>query len=247
MCKGFVKIPRRLFETRWWNQKRIYSESDAIIDLYQSADKKNMVSGSRRSYADRWLWDDTRVHRFFTRLQKDGYIKVEKTIRGTVIEILDFGTGAPPSAPPTAPPTAPPSAPPRAYKNDIIISCLSKNNKNNPPLPPKGYESILFDFVDERFLDILFEWLEFKNDRRERYKNERSLKLLYKKLLDLSDADPIKARKVVEQSMANNWSGLFELKENKKQSYENSRRNNGAEQTVAAATEAIAELLADNR
>ena len=84
-----------------------------------------------------------------------------------------------------------------------------------PPYnPPKGYEQISFDFVDEGFWDILFDWLEFKNNKRQRYKDEKSLKLLYGKLIKLSDGNPEKARRIVEESMANNWSGLFELKDN---------------------------------
>ena len=81
-----------------------------------------------------------------------------------------------------------------------------------PPYnPPKGYEQISFDFVKKDFLDILFEWLEFKNNKRQRYKDEKSLKLLYGLLIEYSDGNPEKARRIVEKSMANNWSGLFEL------------------------------------
>ena len=72
MCKGFVRLPRRLFETKWWNQKRIYSESDAIIDIYQSAGKSNTFSTSVRALADRWLWENTKVLRFLTKLTKEG-------------------------------------------------------------------------------------------------------------------------------------------------------------------------------
>jgi hypothetical protein len=137
MCKGFVKIPRRIFETKWWHQKRIFSESDAIIDLYQSVDRKNMMTTSRRTLADRWLWDDKRVHRFLSRLEKDGYLSVTKSMSGTVIKILDYGTSAPPSAPPSAPaknkerPTKPPMD-----KGDSEDECPTPNEQSAPPSAP---------------------------------------------------------------------------------------------------------------
>ena len=152
--KGFIKIPKRLFDTKWWNRKRVYSESDAFIYLYYRADCEKELSVSRRSLANEWIWDDTRVMRFLYRLEKDGYLTVEKSISGTTIKILDSGASAPQPAPPTAPPIAPPkvanteglndvgappSAPPsapqpaplsHAYKNDnIIISCLNEDYK----------------------------------------------------------------------------------------------------------------------
>ena len=67
-------------------------------------------------------------------------------------------------------------------------------------------------FVDEDFKDAFREWLEYKRERRENYKSAKSLKMCYNHLLELSDNNPQKARCIVEQSIANNYSGLFELK-----------------------------------
>lgn len=55
-------------------------------------------------------------------------------------------------------------------------------------------------------------WLEYKKDRRESYKNLNSLKALYNKLLKLSNNDPDIAKKIIDESMSNNWAGLFPLK-----------------------------------
>jgi len=54
-------------------------------------------------------------------------------------------------------------------------------------------------------------WLDYKKKRKESYKDITSTTLAYKKLLRLSEHDPKKAVKIVENSMANNWAGLFEL------------------------------------
>lgn len=69
-------------------------------------------------------------------------------------------------------------------------------------------------FVSDDFTDVFETWLKYKQERRESYKSKKSLQACYKKLLTLSGNDPDIARNVVEQSMANNWSGLFELTRN---------------------------------
>lgn len=75
------------------------------------------------------------------------------------------------------------------------------------------------DFVADEFREIFNTWLEYKRQRGEIYKSEKSLKSCYKRLLKLCYNDPNIAILVVEQSMANNWAGLFELEK---------QRNNGS-------------------
>ena len=72
--------------------------------------------------------------------------------------------------------------------------------------PPK------LDFVEEDFKEVFQTWLDYKKERQESYKSEKSLKICYNKLLSLSENNPEKATLIVEQSIANNWQGLFELK-----------------------------------
>jgi hypothetical protein len=66
--------------------------------------------------------------------------------------------------------------------------------------------------VDEKFLSIFLTFLRYKRKRGESYKDKNSTALAYKNLLKYSNSDPLKAIEVVEQTMANNYSGLFELK-----------------------------------
>ncbi len=68
------------------------------------------------------------------------------------------------------------------------------------------------DLVDERFKEIIGMWIEYKTERREAYKTEKSFTLMVAKLKQMSGDDRDKAKLIVEQSMSNNWSGLFELK-----------------------------------
>ena len=70
------------------------------------------------------------------------------------------------------------------------------------------------DYVIEPFKLSFIKWLDYKKERQETYKSETSLKSCYNKLFELSGGDPIIADKIIEQSMANNWAGLFALKNN---------------------------------
>jgi hypothetical protein len=69
--------------------------------------------------------------------------------------------------------------------------------------------------ISSEFISTFLTFLRYKRKRGESYKDKDSTLLAYKKLLKLSDNNPVKAIKVVEQTMANNYAGLFELKENK--------------------------------
>ena len=81
-----------------------------------------------------------------------------------------------------------------------------------------------FEVLPE-FYEVLLSWLKYKRARGESYKTANSTELAYKKLLRLSGKDPNKATKVIEQSMENNWAGLFRLNE-EKQSSTNNRSGN---------------------
>lgn len=58
---------------------------------------------------------------------------------------------------------------------------------------------------------ILTLWLEYKKERRQSYRSDKSLECCYKNLIGLSGNSPEVAEKIIQQSIANNWSGLFKL------------------------------------
>lgn len=89
-----------------------------------------------------------------------------------------------------------------------------KENKEPPYNPPKGYEVFDFSFIEEDYKKPFCQWLEYKRGRKEKYKTQKSIELAYSKMKKLSDNSPDAAMMMVEESMANNWSGLFALKNN---------------------------------
>lgn len=103
--------------------------------------------------------------------------------------------------------------------NNIITNNKHTNNKHTdiPPLSPKG-EKPKFDFekifegYDAEWIELFKQWLDYKREKKNTYKGEKSMRTMAKKLFELAGGDIVTARAIVEQSMANNWQGLFELK-----------------------------------
>lgn len=102
-------------------------------------------------------------------------------------------------------------------KTDTIKELINKLNKKiKPPKPPKGGRDKPAKepfVVDPAFAEAFDLWLQYKHEKRQSYKGESSLKACYNKLVKLSHGDPQIAMAIVEQSMANNWAGLFGLKQ----------------------------------
>lgn len=124
-----------------------------------------------------------------------------------------------------------------------------KNNKNNmttTDVVVSRAGANENEFVQPEYAEAFQAWLEYKHQRRETYKSDKSLKACYNKLVRLAHGDPATAMKVVDQSMANNWAGLFELK----QDYGTNRSNyyhtgdEGREQRAAAIAASVARDLA---
>ena len=118
--------------------------------------------------------------------------------------------------------------------------------KNPPIIPPGGYGNFDFGFVEGSFIKPFFDWLEYKKERGDRYKSYKSIKAAYNHLVNLSKGNPFDATAIVEQSIANNWQGLFELKTN---SYASNRKDqqqiNDEQRNIAASV--VAKLIAENR
>lgn len=85
----------------------------------------------------------------------------------------------------------------------------------NPPLiPPRGERFLkALDSCRFDFRDIMEKWLRYKKEKRQSYRSEESIEECYIKLYKLSNGDAAVASEIVNESIANNWSGLFPLAE----------------------------------
>ena len=112
---------------------------------------------------------------------------------------------------------------------------FNKENKEIPPtakkgggIPKKKEENITLEYINEVFnnnevlkknqnyIPLVLEWLKYKKEEKNQYyKTTRSLTAWIKKLIRFSGGDLKIAEEIIENSMANLWDGIFELKNNK--------------------------------
>ena len=69
---------------------------------------------------------------------------------------------------------------------------------------------------NQNYIPLVLEWLKYKKEEKNQYyKTTRSLTAWIKKLIRFSGGDLKIAEEIIENSMANLWDGIFELKNNK--------------------------------
>ena len=85
---------------------------------------------------------------------------------------------------------------------------IDKDTKN------KKKRDFDFSFLSEEHKENFMRWIKYKKSRNEMYKTQDSLQACYRNILKLSMEDPNTACEIIDQSMGNNWAGLFPLKKN---------------------------------
>ena len=100
------------------------------------------------------------------------------------------------------------------------ISTDSKRKREKSSAQKEKREKALFTLeewlegIDEPWRNIMHQWLEYKAARKEGYKTEVGAKKCLTMLRNLSSGNAEVAQRIIDQSMANNWAGLFALREN---------------------------------
>jgi len=74
-------------------------------------------------------------------------------------------------------------------------------------------EPIDLSFVDARLRPAVDRWLQYKRERREGYRSTSSVKAFVTTLRNLSGDDPAMAMRIVEQSIGNNYKGIFAIRQ----------------------------------
>lgn len=104
MNNGYVSVPRDFFDSIYWRRKRVFTESEAYLDLlqmayYGSEPTERMVGGAKveichgqlaaqQNYlTQRWGWTRYKVRRFFTFLCAHQFAHVFSTPTCSVISV----------------------------------------------------------------------------------------------------------------------------------------------------------------
>lgn len=103
--------------------------------------------------------------------------------------------------------------------NNIEHNNIKHNNKEKSK--KKDY---LDSIPDGDMKDVFTEWLEYKRQTGKAYKTEIGYKRAYSRLCKLSDNNDDIAREIIDQSISNNYDGLFPIKHGTKQHYTANQR-----------------------
>jgi len=93
-----------------------------------------------------------------------------------------------------------------------INDATSTQRKEKKRKVKESKEKPARDFIQEDFIPVFDEWLEYKSQRKEAYKCEKSIRIAYENLFELSGGRAETAKLIVRQSIGSNWAGLFALK-----------------------------------
>ena len=214
---SFIKLYRRFLKWEWADTPNMVSLFIHLLLLANYEDKEwhgvtiqrgQLVTG-RMALAKIVGISEQQVRTCLARLQDTGEISLESTNKFTIITICKFDSYQ--QSEKAEQPTNNQQITNNQPTNNQQITTpkeskeIKKEKNNITPIIP-------FEVAPE-FQPAFSLWLEYKKERKQSYKGEKSLKAIYKRLLNLSGNDPDVAMAIVEQAMANNWAGLYALKD----------------------------------
>lgn len=103
------------------------------------------------------------------------------------------------------------NAPPSLSSSPEKKEKSSGKKEKKPPSPQLDTDAIL-QTIEPPWRELMHTWLEYKRLRKESYRSEIGIRKCLTMLHNLSGNNPATAAAIIDQSIANNWAGLFELK-----------------------------------
>ena len=199
MAYTFVKFPRDFFSSKEWLKPRKYTKAEALLYLLNEANRPPL-----RKLADIFQWEVYSVHRFIKEAENKGYLqqKCNKNATERSMKINELQESVQQKCNKNAT---------HLIENNNYPPILSSTKVESNIIPPKGERDFLQE-LDGEYQDIVREWLSYKRERKESYKSIRSMQAFVAKLTKLSNGNPKIAREIINQSIANNWAGIFQLK-----------------------------------
>ncbi|MCM1216559.1 MAG: hypothetical protein NC209_04130 [Alistipes sp.] len=211
---------------------RFEANTSTILVGVQSVEiRRGEVAISLRFLSQQWQWSKNKVDKFLKYLEKQGMIE-KRTAKGTaqtVIKLCNFDKYNP---------ILQKSGQKKGHERDSKGTILNKDNtgNNNPLISPlqggndrpsvsrnsdmnlerkekvaRKRKELDLSFVEPTFQPIMADWLAYKSERGQTYR-QKGVEGCYSHLKTLSGNNLDVARRIVEQSIANNYSGLFPLK-----------------------------------
>lgn len=187
-----MNIPKELYKK--FSSHRV---AQFFFYLLFISDNDGNIKTTLRQMAEDNELSTKRVSKVLEELKNLGACEIERKQKGnkggSVINICNYGF----------------------YEKNLGACETEKKQKRNKEKAKKKVtkkNSFDYSFVEPQFRKPFEEWLKYKQSKKQMFKRQCDLELCYKKLKEFSDGNAKKATLIIEQSMTNNWSGLFELK-----------------------------------
>lgn len=87
-------------------------------------------------------------------------------------------------------------------------------------------------YVDEPFVSLWNEWLDYKEEIGKQYKTQRGAKMQYSSWIKFSDNNPILANAIIKRSIEQSWDGLFAFTDKQKEFFLSDKSPYQKENTV---------------
>lgn len=204
--KGFIKLPRSLLSEKWASNPQSLSVAIHLLAMASLEDKlyngarlgRGQVLTSVRKLAKISGLTERAVRTALRAQQATHFLTQQVTHRFTIITICKFDIYAGKvGASDTVSDTLNAQQPTHINKNN-------KENKNNT----NSIEDILLS-VEDNWRSIIEQWLQYKKDSGKPYKSARAVQQFVTHLRNISGNNVTEATSMVNNAMANNWSGVF--------------------------------------
>ena len=222
MEDGWIKIyPHRLLEWEWYDNANMFRLFMHLLLKANYKDKQwhgitikrgQLVTSLVNLSAETGLSLQT-VRTCLARLTSTGEINKQVTHKYTLLTVCKYGKYQQGQQDGQHATNTQTTRNQQTTNTQLTTTSETKNNRKKEIIKTStNVDAKKPSFVEPAFEESFSAWLEYKHQRRESYKSEMSLKACYNKLVKLAGGDPAVAMAIVEQSMANNWAGLFPLK-----------------------------------
>lgn len=215
---GWILLYRKLSDNKFWTCEK-FSRGQAWVDLLLLANhcdsffyvrgnkvniKKGQLAWGEVKLASRWKWSRSKLRKFLNDLEKEQQIIQQKSNVIQIITIINYDIyqkkeqqgGQQKDNRKTA----------EEQQKDIYKECITMlKNENN------------VKNIDD-WENVFNVWLNYKTEKKQYYVKSGMEKMLTK-LIKLAKGDYNKGLQIIENSMANNWDGFFELKDKKINDY----------------------------
>jgi len=177
--------------------------------------KRGEIGYSQQNLAIRWRWSRGKVLRFLNDLEKNSMIVQQKNNVTSIISICKYrdyqlndttesATGDTADGQQTV------------QQTDINNNDNNDNNKKSDSVKVKNNSDkikVYLKYVtDDEWKSPVETWLNYKRERGQLYKTEKSFSSFLKTVKKESENNPAAFKTAVEESIKNNWAGVFPKK-----------------------------------